>query len=83
MRDNNVFVALADNEEEAMSGWTAEDFKFVRERMKDIEADEAGALDTAGSISSQTSSEVSHVVSDFKAINERVKALERDGALLS
>jgi hypothetical protein len=57
-----------------MSIWTAEDFKFVRERMKEIETEEANILTTTGSKSQ--SSDVSRIADDFGTINEKIKALE-------
>ena len=66
-----------------MSTWTAEDFKFIRGRMEELQAEEAAIIAHTGSESSQTNSEASRAANDFSAINERVKTLERDGALMS
>jgi hypothetical protein len=66
-----------------MSSWTAEDFKFIRTRMEELQAEEAEILAKSGSELSQTTAGASGAASDFSAINERVKTLERDGALMS
>jgi hypothetical protein len=66
-----------------MSTWTTEDFKFIRARMEELQAEETEILAKSGSEPSQTNAGASDTSNDFSAINERVKTLERDGALLS
>jgi hypothetical protein len=65
-----------------MSGWTAEDFKFVHGRMKEIKTEENEILTKTRSEPSQTSSDVSRAANNFRAINDRMKTLGHDGTPL-